>query len=175
VIGNLPIAGALFRTTDDGTQREEVIILLTVHVVKDDDALAKSGAEAAQDVERYRVGQRQAQQWFGRERLAQAHYQWAMEHLSRGHESKALWDLNLALNNNPKLLPAMRLRERLMGRRQYEDDGSTMRGFVEREIMKEQGREEPLFARPGPPFVIPYLQGPAGFEGEAAKEEERGK
>ena len=35
-LGNLPIAGALFRRTRDDTIREEVIILLTVHILKNE-------------------------------------------------------------------------------------------------------------------------------------------
>src|SRR5204863_2186034 len=34
-LGNLPLAGALFRNQKDHTQRDEVIILLTPHVVKE--------------------------------------------------------------------------------------------------------------------------------------------
>jgi len=72
VVGNIPIAGALFRNSRDSTQREEVIILLTVRLVKEPAAVEKDGDAAYNDVERYRVGMRQGLQWFGRERLAQA-------------------------------------------------------------------------------------------------------
>jgi len=36
ILGNIPILGALVRNNRDLTQREEIIILLTVHIVKDD-------------------------------------------------------------------------------------------------------------------------------------------
>jgi len=45
VLGNLPIAGVLFRQQADTTDREEVIILLTPHIIKDDDAYAALSAE----------------------------------------------------------------------------------------------------------------------------------
>ena len=106
IIGNIPVVGALVRSTLDNTDRQEVIILLTVHVVKDDDALRETSLEAAEDVERFRVGIRKGLQWFGRERLAQAHYHWALEHRSKGHLGRASWDVNLAINNNPKFLAA---------------------------------------------------------------------
>lgn len=165
VIGNLPIAGALFRNTNDTTQREEVIILLTVHIVKDDDALAEASAEAIENVERYRVGMRRGMQWFGRERLAQAHYQWALEHVEKGRIGKAIWDLNLAINNHPQFLAAIRLKEQLVDRRAWDEESSEIRGFLDRLIMKEQGIMATPFGRPGPisnPY--PALQGPSGFE-----------
>jgi len=167
-LGNLPVAGALFRTTRDSTQREEVIILLTVHIVKDDERLAQAGRQAADDVERYRVGMRRGLQVFGRERLAQAHYRWAMEHLSRGRTSQALWDARLAAYLNPKFLAAIKLVEDLTDRRVWDDDASSMRDFVALQIQQEQGEVQPRYGRPDPRTLppAPGLRGPTGFESE---------
>lgn len=164
IAGNLPIAGALFRSSNDSTQREEVIILLTVKVVPEPDMLAESGEQLAQDIERFRVGMRQGLQWWGRERLAQAHYHWAIQHLEKGKLSSALWDLDLAINNNPKFLAAIKLKEQLMNRREYDDDASATRHFVEQQVSRESGHPEPVLGRPGPPFPFLPLEGPSGFD-----------
>ncbi len=165
IVGNIPVAGALFRTTRDNTQREEVIILLTVHIVKDEELHAQEGQRLADDVERYRVGMRKGVQWFGRERLAQAHYHWATEHLARGDTSRALWDLDLAINNNPKFMAAIKLKEELLQKRTWDDDASTIRTFLAEQIMKEQqGGVTPSYGRPGPPFQLPMLETPGIFE-----------
>ncbi len=164
IIGNIPVVGALFRNTRDETQREEVIILLTVHLVKDDDPLLEASLEMAEDIERFRVGMRRGLQWFGRERLAQAHYQWALDHLSKGHRSRAMWDLDLALNNNPKLMAAIKLREKLLDKRTWGDEGSAIRGFLVRQIMKEQGVITPQFGRPAALLEFPSMHGPSGFD-----------
>jgi len=164
ILGNIPIVGALVRNTSDSTNREEVIILLTVHIVKDDNAYAQAGADVAEDVERYRVGMRQGLQWFGRERLSQAYYQWALEHLDAGRTGKALWDLDLAINNNPKMLAAIKLKEKLLNKRQWNDEGSRLRTFITDQIMKEDGAIKPVFGRPGPPFDYPAIKGPYGFD-----------
>jgi type IV pilus assembly protein PilQ len=164
IVGNLPVAGALFRNSNDITQREEVIILLTIHVIKDSDAMSEASAQANEDVERYRVGMRNGLLGIGRERLAQAHYHWALEHLAKGHCSRALWDLELALNNNPKFMAAIKLKEKLTDKRAWDDESSSTRGFLTQQIMKESGVVTPMFGRPGPPYDFPLLEGPNGFD-----------
>ncbi len=167
IAGNLPIAGALFRNIHDNTQREEVIILLTVRIVKDPDTLAPASEEILNDVERYRVGMRRGLQWYGRERLAQAHYQWAQEHLQKGDIDKALWDLDLAINNSPKFVDAIKLKEQLTCKREWDDEAATIRGFISQQIAQETGMG-PLFDRPGPPFSIPQRSEPGGTDRSAA-------
>lgn len=163
-LGNLPIAGALFRRTRDDTIREEVIILLTVHIVKNE-ADNRAGKELEEDVERFRVGMRSGILWLGRESLGQAHYRWALEHLGRGDVEKALWDVNLALHNYPRHVHAAKLKEKLIGRRDWESEASVIRAYVRDRIAEEHGGIQPIYERPGPPFTIPEdLLGPAGFE-----------
>lgn len=169
-LGNIPIAGALFRRTRDTTVREEVIILLTVHILKDDrDTLAS--AELKEDIERFRVGTRQGMQWFGRERISQAHYRWALEHLRNGDLDKAVWDAQLAIHNHPRNIQAAKLKETILNRRNWDCDASTVRTYVRDRIAEENGVSEPAFGRPAPPFIIPKeIEGPAGLEeGEAAE------
>lgn len=168
-VGNIPIAGALFRNSHDTTQREEIIILLTVHIIKDDRALQEASRDLIEDVERYRVGMRQGLQCFGRERLAQAHYRWALEHLNKGRLNRALWDLDLAINNNPKFLAAIKLKEELLCKREWDEDNSAIRMFVKGLIAREQGLEQPYFGRPEPALIVPELNGPSGFEETAGE------
>lgn len=153
-LGNLPIAGALFRTTRDSTVREEVIILLTVHIVKGD-ADHKASKELYEDTERYRVGMRKGLQWFGRERLAEAHYQSAVEHLARGDTEKALWDAEMAMHNYPRHIHAAKLVESVRNKRRWESEASSVRSFVNDRIAEESGVVNRPFDRPMPPFVIP--------------------
>jgi len=163
-LGNIPIAGALFRRTRDTTVREEVIILLTVHVLKGEPEAAAS-AELKEDTERFRVGMRQGLQWFGRDLLAQMHYRWALEHLQRGNISMALWDADLAIHNQPRHIEAAKLKEKLLGKRNWEEDASVIRTYVRDRVAEEEGIEAPPWGRPAPPCVIPEgLQGPAGLE-----------
>jgi type IV pilus assembly protein PilQ len=164
LLGDIPIAGALFRRTRDNTVREEVIVLLTVHILKGEPE-AEAAAEMREDVERYRVGMRQGMQWFSRERLAQAHYRWAMEHFQNGDLDRALWDARLAIHNYPRHIHAAKLKEKLLNKRNWDSDASSIRTYVQERIAEEQGIQRSFFGRPGPPFVIPEgLEGPAGLE-----------
>ncbi|HKQ50603.1 MAG TPA: hypothetical protein VJZ71_21210 [Phycisphaerae bacterium] len=169
LLGNIPIAGALFRRTRDATVREEVIILLTVHVIKgDQEQDNEAGNELNEDIERMRVGARQGIQWFGRERTSEAHYRWAMEHLAAGDTEKALWDADMALQINPRHLHAIKLKEKLLCEREWETESSAVR-FQLRDLIEEEetGKLTPPFGRPAPPFVLPEgLEGPAGLEDE---------
>lgn len=164
LLGNIPWLGAVFRQTQDTSLREEVIILLTVHVVKSD-ADTKASDEVREDLERFRVGMRRGLQWFGRERLAQAHFRWATDHLARGDIDQALWDARIAIHNYPRHLAAMKLRELLSGRRWWESDASSIRTFVMDRIAEENQVHLPHFGRPGPPYELPEgFEGPVGFD-----------
>ncbi|MCK6483880.1 MAG: secretin and TonB N-terminal domain-containing protein [Phycisphaerae bacterium] len=148
-LGNIPIAGALFRTTNDNTVREEVIILLTVRVVKGEPE-EREGALLAQQVERYRIGLRRGLQNWSRERLAQAHYRWALEHLAAGRTNRALWDAQMAVHNAPRFLPAQELIDELRRRRIWDEDASAVRLHIQRMIAADQGLQLAPFGRPTP-------------------------
>jgi type IV pilus assembly protein PilQ len=175
LLGDIPGIGNAFRSKRDTSQFEEVIILLTVHIVKDEDAYAEAGRRQLEDVERIRVGLRRGLLWHGRERLAQAHYQRALEHFADGDTQRALWDVRMALHNHPRLLSAIKLKEQIREQRAWDDEGSVTRDFVARLISAESSpanADKPRFGRPAPPFIRPEgLHGPSGFDGDENQEE----
>lgn len=152
-LGSIPFVGQLFRSNSDSTSREEVIILLTIHIVKDHDAYAEASMGVLEDIERLRVGLRQGLMWHGRERLAQSYCKRAWERLAAGDVDKALWNVDLALHNNARLLEAIKLKERLTERRSWDLDGTGTRAFIQRVIGRERGYTLPPFGRPPPPEV----------------------
>lgn len=154
LLGDIPVIGTAFRSRRDTTDREEVIILLTVHIVKDD-AYAQAGAEQLEEIERIRVGARDGVQWFGRERLAQAHYRAALEHFAAGDDDKAMWDVQMALYNSPRFHDAQMLKEKLQDRRDWDDEGSITRSFIHYLIAREHGGNATTYGRPAPPFERP--------------------
>ncbi|MCP4247797.1 MAG: hypothetical protein GY778_12180 [bacterium] len=166
-LGDIPGLGNAFRSRRDNTTWEEVIVLLTVHIVKDD-VYAEAGRRHVEDIERIRVGLRRGLMWHGRERVAQAHYRKALEHFANGDSGKALWDVKMALHNFPRMMSAIELKEEILGQRDWDDEGSVTRDFVSTLIREDAspGTSEPIYGRPAPPFVGPAeLRGPSGFEG----------
>ncbi len=147
-LGSLPGVGALFRSNNESTGREEVIMLLTVHIVKDHAAYAQASREQYENVERMRVGIRQGLMWHGRDRIAHTHYRKALDALDGGKRGKAVWHLNLALHNNGRFVPAIRLKERILGERAWNEDGTGGRMFLHRLISREKGYPMPAFGRP---------------------------
>ncbi len=140
-IGNLPLIGALFRGKRDQFVREEVIILITPHIIEGDELSEKSD-EANDAVERFRAGGHRGLMPWGRERLAQAHYRWALEHHREERIEQALWDLELALSLNPRFSEADRLREHISGQLRPEPDNSVIRDLLGRIAREELERPE---------------------------------
>ena len=111
-LGNIPIAGALFRRRSDDSIREEVIILITPHIIKHpaDEIVSEQYKD---EVDRIRLGLRREMMWFGRSRLAATQMRWARQHIAAGHYFRALWDLNMTLSLEPRMSEAIRLKERM--------------------------------------------------------------
>lgn len=152
-VGSIPLAGVLFQSRSDQTVREEVIVLLTVHVLKETAEEAGRFAELLDDVERVRVGSRRGLSGLGRERLAQAFYQEALRQAEQGRDELALLNARMTLHNHPKHLPALRLKERLQGRRMWDSEGARVRTFVlelieEARLQRSGGESAPFFGRP---------------------------
>jgi len=137
LLGNIPVLGALFRNQTDQTTRQELIILLTPHIIKDEESYSKSSIEELKEAEKLRVGVRQGMMWFGRERLADGEYEAALAATRKSppDNNLALWHLDSAINLNPTFIEAIDLKEKLSGKSVTAADNSTIRSFVARQIL----------------------------------------
>ena len=169
VLGNIPILGAAFRRQSDATTREEIIILLTPHIVKDHDAYAKLSDEELKRAEKLRVGQRRGMMPTGRERMAQANYERAVREMAGDapDRRRALYFLNSATNLNPSFIEAIELRERLTGEVIVEADQSTIRSFVRRSILQDVRGNAPVPQRPERDPLLPAPQDVLPKSGDA--------
>jgi type IV pilus assembly protein PilQ len=140
-LGNIPYLGTLFRTTNDGTGRNEVIILLTPHIVNQGKAEAV-GEQLKDDGERLRMGQRKGLPCWSSERLAQANLNKAKELLRQGDRDGAMWRLDLALSMRRSFIEAIRLKETLTGEAYWHDNTrmSAVHHVIPRMIMHELGK-----------------------------------
>ena len=151
-LGNVPLLGPLFRGKNDSAVREEVIVLITPHIIEGDEA-SRTSEWLTDEVERWRVLAHRGLMPWGRERLAQAHYRWALEHQRAGRLDDALWDLDLALALNSRFVEADWLREELSQTATDEPDTSVVHELVWRLIEEELAApagevSSPLEAKP---------------------------
>ncbi len=153
ILGDIPGIGLLAQKQRDSTVREEVIILLTVHVLKNTKEEQEHVEAMLEDVERVRVGSRKGLLFSGRERLAQAFYQAAIRDFENGDDGLALLNARMALHNQPRHLSALKLKEELLGRRLWESEGARSRTLMLDLIRSQRnGRAAPgeVFDRPEP-------------------------
>ena len=111
LLGDLPVIGGLFRGTSDTAQREEVIILLTTHII--DEPGDTEGHESAEDVRRKTEGARDELQSIGRTKMAEEAYGKAARCYIEGNIEGARQQLKISLNLRPAYLEALRLKDRI--------------------------------------------------------------
>lgn len=112
VLGNLPVLGALFRGTVDTVLREEVIIMLTPHIIVE--ASETDPDKRVDDVRLKREAASDNLQIGDRARIADEAYASAAKNYLEGDVGRALHNLKIALMMRPTYLEALRLRERII-------------------------------------------------------------
>lgn len=127
VLGDIPILGEAFKKTTDTTERQEVIVLLTPHIIKD--PCQANGKEREQDVLRKRDGANNGLHWFGRTKLVEDRYEKAAKYYVKGDKEAALRELDWVLEVQPTHLESIRLQEKIL-EELYPDDTN----IIERKI-----------------------------------------
>ncbi|HRS09644.1 MAG TPA: secretin N-terminal domain-containing protein [Sedimentisphaerales bacterium] len=112
LLGSLPIIGAVFRGTDDTSLREEVIILLTPHIIEEPSEVG--GADRADDIRLKMDGAKHNLQGLDRARMAEDAYARAAKYYLEGDVDSAVYNVKVALMMRPTYLEALRLRERII-------------------------------------------------------------
>jgi len=120
VLGDIPLLGLAFRGTSDSVERNEVIVLLTPHIIHEPEEA--SGHERAQDANRARYGAKEQMQWISRSRIAEEYYEKASKYYFEGHNLAALKELDIALYLYPTNLEARRLKERILVEEDSKED-----------------------------------------------------
>ena len=129
LLGDIPLIGALFRKNTDSTVRQEVIVLLTCHIIEEPSE-TEGGARMA-DIRRKRFGAKEALQWVGRARLAEDRYAKAAKYYLEGDNKSAQKELEVALTLRPTYLEAIRLKERIIGEADPEAGKKIERKIIE--------------------------------------------
>ena len=111
LLGNLPLIGGLFRGNSDKTERQEVIVLLTPHIIEEPSETVANGR--VEDVDRKRFGAKDGLQEIGRAKIAENNYASAVDNYFAGNTDAAVKNLDEALKLRPTYLEALRLKEKI--------------------------------------------------------------
>ena len=142
LLGDLPLVGAVFRGTTDTVTRQEVIVLLTPHII--DDPNETDGTAREDDVQRKRFGAEDELQKIDRGKLAEVHYAKALREYDAGQTEEALKEVKSALRLRPSYLEAIRLKERIIA----EKDGRQALDQLERKMSESMDHcEAPSWLR----------------------------
>ncbi len=112
LLGDLPLIGAAFRGTNDKSVRQEVIIILTPHIIKDTAELAD--ATEIKDVKLITEGAHKSLSIINRTRILEDRLEIAGRYFKDGYYQAALAELNAILEVRPNYPDAMRLREKVL-------------------------------------------------------------
>lgn len=137
LLGNIPLLGTLFRSSKDTVEKEELIFLITPHVVSEPQ-YSKFSARILQEYDKKMLGIEERLLWFGRSRLAKSHYQQALKDLAAGKQDSALWHAQQASQMNPMLLDALRLQDELKGYSGTQAHHGWMNNFMQSVIQNDE-------------------------------------
>lgn len=135
VLGDIPVLGELFRSTNDQTVRTELIILITPHIIRQPgDA---DGAERLEDVNRLVYKARKNISWLSRTRRAEDRYAEAVRRYRAGDSDGALHQLNWIFEKTRNYLEIERLRDKIITEK-FPDNADQ----IERIMLEHFEREE---------------------------------
>lgn len=135
VLGSLPIVGALFRGKLDKVARDEVIIILTPHIIEEPSEV--QGDKRAEDIRLKRDAAVDSLSVIDAARIAEEAYAKAAKFYLEGDTEKALFHVRVALIYRPTYLEALRLRERIIAETDP-DEFKRLDSIVTQEISKQE-------------------------------------
>lgn len=131
-LGDIPLIGAAFRGHDDGTDRNEIIFMITPHIVNDSQ-LADAGQRGREALERATAGAREGTLFWSRDKLSNQLNVEADDEATKGDTDKALWLLQRSLSINPNQPEAIGLREKLSAKKTTWPTRSTLQRVIDGE------------------------------------------
>ena len=114
VLGNLPWVGAIFRNRSAQQIREEIIVLITPHIIREEEA-AREAAETSERFERHFAVASELATPLGRQNVAKRFCRLAQAAWNRGDLPRARRMAELALHFDPTLEEALAIREATAG------------------------------------------------------------
>jgi type IV pilus assembly protein PilQ len=136
ILGSIPVVGFLFREKRDILERNEIVVLLTPHILDAPDSAA--GAMGLADVSRANDAGWKGTTIASRSKDAQVFYTRASRLYLEGDREGAMMEVRKALHLRPTYMQAIRLKERILS--ETDPEKVQRMGRVVREEMKWQER-----------------------------------
>jgi len=137
ILGDIPLLGQLFRGTSNSLRRQEVIVLLTPHIIREPSQT--EGSKRMEDVRRLAYNARQNLTWMSRAKLDEQRYAKSVKLYSEGKLDDALAELEAqevwGIDRN--YLDPLRLKERIL-REKYPDKINQMERIMLGNLEKEE-------------------------------------
>jgi type IV pilus assembly protein PilQ len=190
-LGNVPVLGYLFRKKNDSTIRNEIIILLTPHIIEEEEEANALGEQLRDDAKRRLIGTREGFYAFSRERLTVGRLQDADKAFRQFQRTglaadldQAWWNTRLVLNASPNNLHALRLKDKILSAKQqqpgpprcwtiWDKIGEHIKPYYRTDPRPLPGRPDLEPRPPDGPTVeegaVPVGAAPSGAPGPAAK------
>lgn len=129
ILGDIPVAGELFRGATDTSKRTELIVLITPHIISTPEEA--DGADRLEDVLRINSEARGNLIWLSRAKIDEDRYAKAVKLYTEGQPEEALALLNGPLNVKRNYLDEVRLKERIIKETQPEQFDTIERIMLE--------------------------------------------
>ena len=190
-LGNIPGVGWLFRNKADKTTRNEIIILLTPHIIEDEEAANALGEDMMAQGKRLCLGLREGFTFFTRERITSSYMQAAHDAWQRYQKTKspkdlesAYWNVSLSLYASPNNIKGLQLKDEIYLEKTgepyeppnwtiWDTIGDRLKDMDEvKRVAAEQGTAPPPPTPPPPATRPPGTKPPAGQAPAAAAPKE---
>jgi type IV pilus assembly protein PilQ len=111
ILGDLPVIGVVFRGTADEVRHEEVIVLLTPHIITKTHQTARWAR--VEDIQHKTFGAKEELQWINEMRRAKDYFESAEKQYIKGDYEAEMKELKSAIELYPAFLEARRLKEKI--------------------------------------------------------------
>lgn len=162
-LGDIPLAGYLFRSQKDSISRDEVIVLLTPHIIKSEPEYAAGGEAMLKRANQLLIGSRREMMPFSTARMAEMCYDKARTELSAKYpdRDKAMWYLDCATCLQPVFPEATDMKEAVSSQEVMAAEQNGMRYFLRRQIMLEEAAKTPVTTADNAPAKVEPAPAPA--------------
>jgi type IV pilus assembly protein PilQ len=172
LLGDIPLIGYAFRGQEDDIQRNEIIFMVTPHLMNDA-SLNEQAGRGKEYGDRALAGAREGTLFFSRDRLTGLLNIEAESQAAKGNTDRAMWYVQRSLAMNHAQPEVIALREKLTNKKTFWPSRSILQRVIDGEtdtvLRKKPGTSMAEVTTPAPVEAQPVQQVPEAETAEAAE------